>query len=216
MSTVQDLNPAVHWRHKIKFWHALLLIAVGLLVVSPPWFVVQPSEMANVRRLGKVLHPAPLSDGWYFKAPLLDDVDILQVSLTSFQVEDLPIFTMDSQWINVSVGISFSVPEAAVLNLLYKVGRSGGFDIDQNLRPVISESTMLVFSRHLAEKLPSEREQVVKELEMELSAALQRIFGLNIQDVQIININYLSERAAMLCDELKQMDSRPNPAAASH
>lgn len=216
MSTVQDLNPAVHWRHKIKFWHALLLIAVGLLVVSPPWFVVQPSEMANVRRLGKVVHPVPLSDGWYFKAPLLDDVDILQVSLTSFQVEDLPIFTMDSQWINVSVGISFSVPEAAVLNLLYKVGRSGGFDIDQNLRPVISESTMLVFSRHLAEKLPSEREQVVKELEMELSAALQRIFGLNIQDVQIININYLSERAAMLCDELKQMDSRPNPAAASH
>jgi|GEM_PF-7032189 len=216
MPTVQDLNPAVHWRHKIKFWHALLLIAVGLLVVSPPWFVVQPSEMANVRRLGKVVHPAPLSDGWYFKAPLLDDVDILQVSLTSFQVEDLPIFTMDSQWINVSVGISFSVPEAAVLNLLYKVGRSGGFDIDENLRPVISESTMLVFSRHLAEKLPSEREQVVKELEMELSAALQRIFGLNIQDVQIININYLSERAAMLCDELKQMDSRPNPAAASH
>ncbi|MCQ8129995.1 SPFH domain-containing protein [Methylomonas rivi] len=216
MPTVQDLNPSVHWRHKIKFWHALLLIAVGLLVVSPPWFVVQPSEMANVRRLGKVVHPAPLSDGWYFKAPLLDDVDILQVSLTSFQVEDLPIFTMDSQWINVSVGISFSVPEAAVLNLLYKVGRSGGFDIDQNLRPVISESTMLVFSRHLAEKLPSEREQVVKELEMELSAALQRIFGLNIQDVQIININYLSERAAMLCDELKQMDSRPNPAAASH
>lgn len=216
MPTVQDLNPAVHWRHKIKFWHALLLIAAGLLVVSPPWFVVQPSEMANVRRLGKILHPAPLSDGWYFKAPLLDDVDILQVSLTSFQVEDLPIFTMDSQWINVSVGISFSVPEAAVLNLLYKVGRSGGFDIDQNLRPVISESTMLVFSRHLAEKLPSEREQVVKELEMELSAALQRIFGLNIQDVQIININYLSERAAMLCDELKQMGSRPNPAAASH
>ena len=81
---------------------------------------------------------------------------------------------------------------------------------------MISESTMLVFSRHLAEKLPSEREQVVKELEMELSAALQRIFGLNIQDVQIININYLSERAAMLCDELKQMDSRPNPTAASH
>jgi hypothetical protein len=39
---------------------------------------------------------------------------------------------------------------------------------------------------------------------------------LNIQDVQIANINYLSERAAMLCDELKQMDKQPNPAAANN
>lgn len=214
MSTVQTSENPFRRFGKIRFWHVLGLLVVGALLVSPPWFIVQPSEMANLRRLGKVVHPAPLPEGWYFKTPFVDDVDILQVSLTGFQVEDLPIYTMDSQWINVSVGISFSVPEAAVLNLLYKVGRSGGFDIDQNLRPVISESTMLVFSRHLAEKLPSEREQVVKELEMELSAALQRIFGLHIQDVQIININYLSERAAMLCDELKQMDSRPSPAAA--
>jgi regulator of protease activity HflC (stomatin/prohibitin superfamily) len=171
MSTVQTSHNPFRWVSKIKFWHVLVLVVGGLVLGSPPWFIVQPSEMANVRRLGKVVHPAPLAEGWYVKAPFLDDVDIIQVSLTSFQVEDLPIFTMDSQWINVSVGVSFTIPEAAVLNLLYKVGRSGGFDIDQNIRPVISESAMLVFSRHLAEKLPEEREQVVKELETDLSAA---------------------------------------------
>lgn len=213
MSMVQPSNLPPHWWQKIKLWHVLLLVVAGLLASSPPWFVVQPSEMGSLRRMGKVVHPAPLAEGWYFKTPLVDDVDILQVSLTGFQVDDLPIFTMDSQWINVSVGISFSVPEAAVFNLLYKVGRTGGFDIDENIRPVISESTMLVFSRHLAEKLPEEREQVVKELEMELSAALQRIFGLKIEDVQIVNINYLSARAAMLCEQLKQMDAQPTPAA---
>lgn len=216
MSTVQTSHNPFRWVSKIKFWHVLVVVVGGLFLSSPPWFIVQPSEMANVRRLGKVVHPAPLAEGWYVKAPFVDDVDIIQVSLTSFQVEDLSIFTMDSQWINVSVGVSFTVPEAAVLNLLYKVGRSGGFDIDQNIRPVISESAMLVFSRHLAEKLPEEREQVVKELETELSAALQRIFGLHIQDVQIANINYLSERAATLCDELKQMDKQPSPAAANN
>ncbi|MCQ8103129.1 SPFH domain-containing protein [Methylomonas sp. SURF-2] len=209
MSTVQASENPFRRIGKIRFWHVLGLLLVGVMLISPPWFIVQPSEMANVRRLGKILHPAPLADGWYFKVPWLDEVDILQVSLTGFQANDLPIFTMDNQWINVSVGISFSVPEAAVLNLLYKVGRSGDFDIGQNLRPVLSESAMLVFSRHLAEKLPSEREQLVKELETELSAALQRVFGLTVEDVQIININYLSERAAQLCNELKQMDNQP-------
>lgn len=208
MSTVQTSENPFRRIGKIRFWHVLGLLVVGVLLASPPWFIVQPSEMANVRRLGKILHPAPLPDGWYFKVPWLDEVDILQVSLTGFQVNDLPIFTMDNQWINVSVGISFSVPEAAVLNLLYKIGRSGDFDIGQNLRPVLSESAMLVFSRHLAEKLPSEREQLVKELETELSATLQRVFGLTVEDVQIININYLSERAAQLCNELKQMDNQ--------
>ena len=174
MSTIQPAEHAATWLAKFKIWHLLLLLLIGLLLSSPPWFVVEPSEMAGVRRLGKIITPVPLQQGYYFKAPFVDAIDILQVSLSAFQVEDLPIFTMDNQWINVSVGISFTVPEASVFKLLYQVGRSGDFDIDQNLRPVISESTMLVFSRHPAEKLTEERERVVKELETELSAALQR------------------------------------------
>lgn len=193
-------------RGKITTWQVLGLAVIGLLFASPAWFIVQPSEMAAVRRLGKVITKTPLDAGFYFKAPFLDTVDVLQVSLTAFQVDDLPIFTVDNQWINVSVGISFTVPEAAVLKLLYDVGRSGGFDIDHNLRPVISESTLLVFSRHPAEKLAEEREQVVKELEIELTAALQRVFGLAIEDVQIANIKYLSAKAALLCEQLKQLN----------
>jgi regulator of protease activity HflC (stomatin/prohibitin superfamily) len=183
----------------------------GLLALSPPWFIVQPSEMAGVRRLGQVVTSSPLAPGYYFKVPWLDINDNLQVSLTAFQVNDLPIFTVDQQWINVSVGISFTVPKDAVFKLLYQVGRSGDFDIDQNIRPVISESVMLVFSRYPAEKLTAERAEIVKELEIALSTSLQRVFGLNIQDVQITKILYLSARAAMLCEELKQINSGQNP-----
>lgn len=199
------------WLRNVKRWHLSVLIMTGLLALSPPWFIVQPSEMAGVRRLGQVVTPSPLAPGYYFKLPWLDKNDNLQVSLTAFQVNDLPIFTVDRQWINVSVGISFTVPESSVLNLLYKVGRSGNFDIDQNIRPVISESVMLVFSRHPAEKLTEERAEIVKELEIALSTSLQRVFGLNIQDVQITKILYLSARAAMLCEQLKQINSGQNP-----
>lgn len=212
MSTSPDTEHTFRWIHNIKPWHLLALIVTVLLIKSPPWFIVQPSEMAGVRRLGQVITPSPVAPGYYFKLPWLDTNDNLQVSLTAFQVEDLPIFTMDHQWINVSVGISFTVPESSVLNLLYKVGRSGNFDIDQNIRPVIRESVMLVFSRHPAEKLTEEQAEIVKELELELSASVQRIFGLNIEDVQITNILYLSARAAMLCDQLKQLNSGQSSA----
>lgn len=212
MSVIQTSENAFRWLGKIKGWHVLGLMVGGLIIGSPPWFIVEPSEMAGIRRLGKVITQAPLSEGLHFKAPFLDEADIMQVSLTAFQVDDLPIFTVDNQWINVSVGISFTVPEISVFKLLYQVGRSGNFDIDRNLRPVISESTTLVFSRHPAEKLTQEREQIVKELETELAAALQRVFGLAIEDVQIANIHYLSERAAVLCEQLKQLENPGNPA----
>lgn len=203
MPTNQPIHRVPRRRFRqIKLWHVLALIVVGSLVLSPPWFIVQPSEMAGVRRLGRVITPSPLAAGYYFKIPWLDTNDNLQVSLTAFQVNDLPIFTVDHQWIDVSVGICFTVPESSVLKLLYQVGRSGNFDIDQNIRPVIRESVMLVFSRHQAGKLTEERAEIVKELEMALSATLQRVFGLNIHDVQISNIHYLSARAAMLCDQL--------------
>lgn len=213
MSTKPITQHTYRWTNKkIKLWHILALIVAVLLIGSPPWFIVQPSEMAGVRRLGRVVTPSPLASGYYLKLPWLDTNDNLQVSLTAFQVNDLPIFTMDHQWVNLSVGISFTVPESSVFKLLYQVGRSGNFDIDQNIRPVIRESVMLVFSRHPAEKLTEERAQIVKELEVALSAPLQRLFGLDIRDVQITNILYLSARAAMLCDQLKQMNGKQNPA----
>lgn len=191
----------------LKFWHILIIVLLGIVVISPPWFIVQPSEMAGLRRLGKVINTKPIQPGFYLKIPWLDMHDTLQVSLTPFQISDLPIFTLDNQWINISVGISFTVPEKSVFKLLYEVGRSGGFDIEQNIRPVISESTMMVFSKYPAEKLTIEREQVVQDLEARLSSDLQRIFGINITDVQIIRIEYLSERAAMLCEQIKQLNN---------
>lgn len=207
------MNPAVNiprWSINVSRWHWMGLLIIGMLVGSPPWFVVEPTEMAGVRRLGKVITPTPLAPGYYFKIPWMDKVDKLQVSLSAFQVSDLSIFTMDSQWISVSVGVSFTVPESSVFKLLYQVGRSGNFDIDENIRPILSESSMLVFSRHPAEKLPQEREQVVAELEAGLSSALQRVFGLNVVDVQIAQIKYLSARAAMLCEQIEQLNKGEN------
>lgn len=210
MSAAIPVQDSSNLLHKIKIWPWLILIFVGLLILSPPWFVVQPSEMAGLRRLGKVVTSAPLVPGYYWKIPWVDNADTLQVSLTSFQVPDLPIYTVDNQWITVSVGISFTVPKSSVFKLLYQVGRSGNFDIDRNIRPVISESTMLVFSHHAAEKLPQEREQVVDELQTQLDSALTRIFGLNIVDVQISNITYLSAKAAMICQQLQQLNEGNN------
>lgn len=212
MSATAPSEHASYKPRKVKVWHWLILFILGGLILSPPLFVVQPSEMAGVRRLGKIITPTPLPPGYYWKIPWLDNADSLQVSLTTFQVNDLPIYTIDNQWISVSIGISFTVPKSSVFKLLYQVGRSGNFDIDQNIRPVISESTMLVFSHHPAERLPHEREQVVDELQTQLNAALTRIFGLNIVDVQISHITYLSARAAMICQQLQQLNGAKNQA----
>ena len=70
----------------------VVLAAAGLvaLFALDSYFVVQPTEMAGVRRLGQVVTAKPLGPGPHFKLPLIDQVDRLQVSLDTFKSTTLP------------------------------------------------------------------------------------------------------------------------------
>ena len=61
----------------------VVVILVALFAVDS-YFVVEPTEMAGVRRLGQVITTKPLGPGPHFKLPFIDQVDRLQVSLARF------------------------------------------------------------------------------------------------------------------------------------
>ena len=141
----------------------LVLGALAALIVVAALFgsvyVVQPTEMAGVRRLGVVTSAAPIGPGLHAKAPFIDGVDRLQISLTTFQVNDLGVYTIDNQPVRIGVGVSYRVPPEAVFKLLYGVGASGNVDIDANLRPIIADRALRVFARRNTISISAERER---------------------------------------------------------
>jgi modulator of FtsH protease HflC len=176
--------------------HSGFLICLGLSSVAVvatlygSFYTVQPTEMAGVRRLGTVVSETPVGPGMHMKWPWIDTVDTIQTSLETFQLDDLTVYTIDNQAVTVGVGISYRVPAVAVMKLLYGVGRSGNVDIAENIRPVLADRILRVFSTENTVSISANREQIVGELRKEVADALGTIFGLVITDLQLSSVSY--------------------------
>jgi regulator of protease activity HflC (stomatin/prohibitin superfamily) len=166
----------------------LLLFVVYLAADS--YFIVQPTEMAGVRQLGIVRTKTPLGPGFHLKLPLLETADRLQVSLDSFRIDHLTIYTHDNQAVTIGVGITYRIPPEAVLKLLYAVGGAGNVDIERNLHQIIADRALRVFARRTTVKISDERDQVTSELRAEAENAVRDLFGVKIEDLQIPSIQY--------------------------
>lgn len=170
---------------------AAVLVGVGIVATAAGGFyTVQPTEMAGVRRLGTVVTKRPVGPGLHLKLPFVETVDTIQTSLSTFQLKDLVVYTIDNQAVTVGVGLSYRVPEAAVLKLLYGVGRSGNVDIADNIRPVLADRVLRVFSTQNTVGISANREAIAGAVRREVGAALQGIFGLEIADLQLSSITY--------------------------
>ncbi len=174
-------------------WLKRPVILIVVLAGVSLWlslFVVEPTEMAGVRRFGEVTTREPYGPGIHLKLPLVDQVDHLQISLDILRVQDLTMYTVDNQWVKISVGLTYRIPPSAVFRLLYQVGRSGNFSIRENVEPIIADRAMRVFARRNTIKISEEREAIANEIRQAVASRLAELFGLEVVDLQIAKIEY--------------------------
>jgi len=171
---------------------ALAVITVGAVAATAlsSVYTVQPTEMAGVRRLGTVVTLAPVGPGLHLKLPWIDTVDTIQTSLDTFQLNNLTVYTIDNQAVTVGLGISYHIPASAVMRLLYGVGRSGNVDIAENIRPVLADRVLRVFSTQNTVGISANREHIAAEIRKQVDEGLGSIFGLEITDLQLSSITY--------------------------
>jgi regulator of protease activity HflC (stomatin/prohibitin superfamily) len=166
---------------------AVILVA---LIAVDSYFVVEPTEMAGLRRLGQVVTTKPLGPGLHFKLPLIDKVDRLQVSLDTFKLDKLTVNTIDNQPIAVTVGLTYRIPPQAVLPLLYEVGRAGNFDITENFERIVADRTAKIFAQQNTTRISENRDQILNALKSLLSNDLGTLYHLEVVDFQIAGILY--------------------------
>ena len=168
----------------------LILVLVLLFILSECFFIVQPTEMAGVRRLGTILSKEPYPSGFHFKAPFIDRVDKLQVSIDAYRIDNLRVYTVDNQSVQISVGVTYRIPSDAVMKLLYEVGRSGNLDIHHNIEQIIADRTLRLFAKRNTVKISEEREQIAAAVRVSVSQSVRELFGIEIIDLQIPAIRY--------------------------
>ena len=168
----------------------ILAAIVIVFLASDSYFIVQPTQMAGVRRLGNVHSTEPVPPGMHFKAPFIDTVDRLQVSIDNFRIDNLRVYTIDNQSVQISVGITYDIPKDAVLKLLYQVGKPGDAGIMHNIEQIISDRTLKVFAKRNTIKISEEREQISNEVRQSVAQGVREQFGMEILDLQIPSLKY--------------------------
>jgi membrane protease subunit HflC len=167
-----------------------MAIAVVGALAAGAFVIVDPTEMAGKRRLGRVVVDQPLGPGLHVKLPLVEEIDKLQTSLETYKLDRLTVNTVDNQPITVAVGLTYRIPAGAVLKLLYEVGRAGNVDIADNFQRIIADRTAKIFAQQNTTTISENRERLSTALKALLATDLGRLYGIEVVDFQIAGITY--------------------------
>jgi regulator of protease activity HflC (stomatin/prohibitin superfamily) len=165
-------------------------IVIALLLFNSV-FVVSPSEEAGTRWMGGTpMTSAPLTTGVHFKVPFFESVDKLQTSRSVYTLNGLDVYTNDNQKVTIDVSLIYQIPSSAVMNLLYHIGRAGAVDIEATILPVVRDRALAAFAQYNTLTISDQRAQITAQMRKDISDALQRLFNVDVIDVQLVGIHY--------------------------
>ena len=166
-----------------------LASAFGLAVAASQFvFVVEPSDMANVRRMGNMVHQQPLGEGPHFMIPMIDKVDTIQVDLRTLHIPAFKVNTVDNQQITLEMNFNYTVPAESVNRLLYQVGKVGGGEVDVNIIRVAMDRASRIFSTKNTTLISGQREDIQREVTNIVFQAVKDQFGIEPHSLQFSQI----------------------------
>lgn len=185
----QHGSTGLGWIRRSGFLAVVAIIA--LILFSSSWFVVPPANVAFTRWLGgTVMQQRPLGPGLHLKMPFMETVDEMQVSQSIYTLPPMQVYTNDNQSVNITVSVIYVVPPADAYHLLYDVGRTGNLDIDFTVLPVVRNDAQTVFARYNTLTISDKRAQIADAMQAAISGDLQRLFGIQVINVQLTGIQY--------------------------
>lgn len=176
--------------HSARLIILMGLIVLAVITLSDCFYIIPPTEMAGVTRLGVVAVREPVGPGAHFKLPFIETVNPIQTSISRFNLPQVQVYTADNQLLDLGVSLTYQVPRSAVLHLLYDVGKAGDIDIDETIEPIIADRALRVFAQHKTINISERRAQIDEQMNVAISKALERLFGIHVIDIQIRSIRY--------------------------
>lgn len=169
----------------------VVVAVIAIVAFSSSWFVVPPANVAFTRWLGgTVMQREPLGPGLHLKMPFMETVDQLQVSQSMYTLPQMAVYTNDNQSVSILVSVIYVVPPSDAYHMLYDVGRTGAQDIEFTVLPVVRNDAQAVFARYNTLTVSDKRAEIANAMQAAISADLQRLFGIQVINVQLTGVQY--------------------------
>ena len=134
--------------------HTLLICAFLLLVMVGfgSFYILNPGQLGIHTRLGRIVSEDKDS-GFYFKAPFIDDVHIINMRIQKCIIETESL-SKDLQSVSIGIALNYQIENASSLY------REVGTDFEQIIiNPLAQESIKAIVARYTAEELIQQRHE---------------------------------------------------------
>lgn len=162
---------------------AAIGVVVGLGTVFGGYFTVHERQRAVVTRMGAFNYVA--GSGFHFKLPFVDGVEEFDLTIRSLNLPKLETFTIDNQHVDVDMVVQYQLP-AANVERVFRETR----DYEQRLQTMAIDRMKIALGKRNIADLPDQRGAVAQEVYTTVKSEAARMFGLDVTDVQIVNIQY--------------------------
>ena len=165
-----------------------VIIAVAVVVLMASITIVPAGHTGVVVTLGKVSNNV-LSEGFHFKAPLVQNVIKMSNQIQKCEIEGAESVSKDLQAISTTIVVNYKIGDSSSAKIYREIGR----DYESiMLMPAIHESLKAVSAKYTAEQLVTSRSKVALEIQETLADKMEE-YGIIIEKFNIVNFSFSEE-----------------------
>lgn len=163
---------------------ALFVIVVGLSVVLGSWYTVAEGYRGVIARNGKVIGMA--EPGLHFKLPVFDSVYDMSIQTQKAEFKRISSYSRDIQLSESAVAVNYRLKPDFVLSMYSEVGTGYA---DRIMFGRLEKRFKEVLGKFSAADIVGQRDVVSDQVEERISADMEP-FGVVVEDLQIVNIDF--------------------------
>ena len=163
------------------------VIALSVVVlVSSTFFIVSPGEVAIKTRLGAIVDS--YSEGLNFKLPFLERVTKFSIQIQRANIKT-QAFSKDLQTMNANLVVNHRIQKETAVSIYRNLGPNY---VDNIVDPAVQEVFKAIAARYSAERVISERNELVRELNSEVKERLTKK-EIIVTDISVTDLDFTEQ-----------------------
>lgn len=187
LDEVGKKNPGGNMEKDIlgKLMLPVIVVAAAVLAFSA-YFIVPPGEVAIKTRLGSIVDS--YSEGMHFKLPFFESVTRFSIQIQRADIKT-QAFSKDLQTMNSHLVVNHRIQRETAISIYRNLGPAYVSNI---VDPAVQEVFKAIAARYSAEKIISERNQLVEEINAEVKERLSKK-EIIVTDISVTDLDFTDQ-----------------------
>jgi regulator of protease activity HflC (stomatin/prohibitin superfamily) len=163
----------------------VILVAAAVIGLSA-FFIVPPGEVAIKTRLGSIVDS--YSEGIHFKLPFLESVTKFSIQIQRADIKT-QAFSKDLQTMNSHLVVNHRIQKETAVSIYRNLGPRY---VENIVDPAVQEVFKAISARYSAERIISERNQLVEEINAEVKERLNKK-EIIVTDISVTDLDFTDQ-----------------------